>query len=105
MDMPPGPMVTRSKRPPMMDRVWKKSYFKKSLWDDEFSTDHQLLTTMLKTDKKRTKNIADHLALNPTATITQAPNPMAAPIKRVNDHDPWRIKPINKKIKRTRPAS
>lgn len=59
----------------------------------------------LKTDSRITRNAADHLALNPTAIIPHAMRPKMETRVRAIDHWPCRMKPIKRKIKRTRPTS
>jgi hypothetical protein len=52
-----------------------------------------------------TKKLALHLALKPTATMIQAPNPTIETTTRANDQLPWKMKPMNRKMRRIRPAS
>ena len=59
----------------------------------------------LKMLRTRTRKVADHLALKPTATMPQAPRPKIDTMTRMIDHSPWRMKPKKRKINRTRPAS
>lgn len=66
---------------------------------------HQLLMKTLKTLKRVTKKLALHFALNPTATMMHAPNPTIETRTRANDQFPWKMKPMNRKMRRIRPAS
>lgn len=84
--------------------VWKKSYFKKSLCGWAEWTAHQLFAKTLKMLNTTTRKAADHLALKPTATMTQAARPMMETKTRMKFHSPWRMKPRKRKIKRTRPV-
>jgi hypothetical protein len=59
----------------------------------------------LKTLKRVTRKLALHFALNPTATMIQAPNPTMETMTRAKDHDPWKINPMKRKISRIRPAN
>ena len=77
--------------------VWKKSYFKKSRCGCAECTDHQLLTMTLKPERIRTRKAADHFALKPTATMTQAAKPTIETKIRPTDHWPWRTKPRKRK--------
>jgi len=85
-------------------RVWKKSYFKKSLWGCAEGTLHQLLAKTFKILRTRTRNVADHLALKPTATMTHAANPMVETKTRIMLQSPWMMKPRKRKMSKTRPA-
>lgn len=64
-----------------------------------------MFANTLKVLRMRTRNAADHLALKPTATIPHAPKPTIDTNRRAMLHVPWIMKPKNKKISRTRPAS
>jgi hypothetical protein len=66
---------------------------------------YQLLMNTLNTLKRVTRKLALHLALNPTATMIQAPNPTIETMTRAKDHFPWKMNPIKRKINRIRPAS
>jgi hypothetical protein len=59
----------------------------------------------LKTLNRVTRKLALHLALNPTATMIQAPKPTIETMTLAKDHEPWKMNPIKRKIKRIRPAS
>jgi hypothetical protein len=63
------------------------------------------LIKTLKTLKRVTRKLALHFALNPTATMIHAPRPTIETTTLAKDHFPWKMNPINKKIKRIRPAS
>jgi hypothetical protein len=63
-----------------------------------------LLANTLKILSTTTRNAADHLALKPTATITQAARPMTETNTRTKLHSPWRTNPRNRKINNTRPV-
>lgn len=64
-----------------------------------------MLAKTLKMLRTTTRNMADHLALKPTATITHAPRPMIDTKTRAMVHVPWIMKPRKRKMRRTRPAS
>jgi len=66
---------------------------------------YQLLMKTLNTLKRVTRKLALHLALNPTATMIQAPNPTMETTTRAKDHFPWKMNPIKRKINKIRPAS
>ena len=66
---------------------------------------HQLFTATLNTLRVRTRNVADHLALKPTATMMHAIKPTRESKARPMFHVPWKIKPRKRNIRRTRPAS
>ena len=59
----------------------------------------------LNTLNKVTRKLALHLALNPTATMIQAPNPTMETMTLAKDHDPWKMNPIKRKMSRIRPAN
>lgn len=59
----------------------------------------------LKTLRRRTRKLALHRALKPTATMTHAPKPRMETSTRAIDQLPWMMNPIKRKIKSTRPAS
>jgi hypothetical protein len=59
----------------------------------------------LKTLNRVTRKLALHFALNPTATMIQAPKPTIETMTLAKDHEPWKMNPIKRKIKRIRPAS
>ena len=58
-----------------VQRVWKKSYLRKSRFGCAEWTAQKLLAITLKMLKTVTRNAADHLALKPTATMTHATKP------------------------------
>ena len=62
------------------------------------------MANTLNTLKMRTRKAADHLALNPTATMPHAPNPMIDTNTRPTLHCPWMMNPKKRKISKTRPA-
>lgn len=64
-----------------------------------------MLMNTLNTLKRVTRKLALHLALNPTATMIQAPNPTMETTTRAKDHFPWKMNPIKRKINRIRPAN
>jgi hypothetical protein len=64
-----------------------------------------LLMNTLNTLKRVTRKLALHLALNPTATMIQAPRPTMETTTLAKDHFPWKMNPIKRKINRIRPAS
>jgi hypothetical protein len=66
---------------------------------------YQLLMNTLNTLKRVTRKLALHLALNPTATMIQAPNPTMETTTLAKDHFPWKMNPIKRKINRIRPAN
>ena len=80
------------------------THFKKSRVGCAEWTDHQLLANTLKILRTITRNAADHLALNPTATITQAARPTMDTKTRMMLHSPWIMKPKKRKMSSTRPA-
>lgn len=66
---------------------------------------HQLLMNTLKTLSRVTRKLALHFALKPTATMIQAPSPTIETTTRANDHEPWKMNPMKRKIRRILPAS
>jgi len=64
-----------------------------------------LLMNTLNTLKSVTRKLALHLALNPTATMMQAPNPTMETMTLAKDHFPWKMNPIKRKINKIRPAN
>lgn len=66
---------------------------------------HQLFTNTLATLNTVTNRLALHLALKPTATMIQAARPRRETMARKRVNLPWKANPMNRKIKRTRPAS
>ena len=64
-----------------------------------------MLMNTLNTLNKVTRKLALHLALNPTATMIQAPNPTMETMTLAKDHDPWKMNPIKRKMSRIRPAN
>jgi hypothetical protein len=85
-------------------REKNETHFRKSLVGCAEWTLHQLFTATLKTLRVMTRNAADHLALKPTATIMHAMKPNSDRNARPMLHSPWRIKPRNRNMRRTRPA-
>jgi hypothetical protein len=51
-----------------------------------------------------TRNVADHFALKPTATIVHAASPKRDMKTRPMLHSPCMMKPKKRKMRRTRPA-
>jgi hypothetical protein len=80
------------------------AYFKKSRWGCFDGILQKLLAKALKMLRTMTKKAADHLALKPTATIEQAARPKMETNSLAILHSPWMMKPMNRKIRRTRPA-
>lgn len=80
------------------------TYLRKSLVGCAVETFHQLFAKTLNTLKTNTKNVADHLALKPTATITHAISPIMETITRETVHFPCRMNPRKRKISKIRPA-
>lgn len=68
-------------------------------------TVQKLLIKRLKMLRITTNKTALSFALNPTTTMTQATNPSILTITLVILHSPENTNPINKKIRRTLPAS
>lgn len=66
---------------------------------------HQLLMNTLKMLSRRTRNEALYFALKPTATMMQAPRPTMETSTRAKDQEPWKTKPMKRKMRRMRPAS
>ena len=68
-------------------------------------TVQKLLTNKLNTLNITTNNIALHLALNPTTTITQATNPNKLTNILAKPQSPLHMNPTNSKIKSILPAN
>lgn len=68
-------------------------------------TVQKLLTNKLKTLKMTTSIVALNFALKPTTTITHATKPKMATMTLQTLHDPLKMKPMKRKISKTRPAS
>lgn len=83
----------------------KETHLRKSREGCAELTLHQLLMKTLKMLSVMTRNAADHFALNPTATILHAANPMMDTKNRAMVHVPRIMNPMNRKISNTRPAS
>lgn len=83
----------------------EKVVLRKSRWGCAECTLHQLLMRTLKIESMVTRNDADHFALKPIATMTQAMRPKTETITRETDQVPWKMKPMKRKMRRMRPAS
>lgn len=68
-------------------------------------TVQKLLTTRLKKLRIMTSMIALSFALKPTTTMTHATKPRSATKTRSSDQVPLKMKPMKRKMSRTRPAS
>ena len=81
------------------------TYLRKSRDGCAELTLHQLLMNTLKILRVITRNAADHYAMKPTATMMQAASPMTDTKNRAIVHWPRIMNPMNRKMRRTRPAS